>query len=106
MAYEDDNSSLDLTKFKEENATKNETSKSTVNKNKAQSLVFIPTHIENHTNMAGGKKLAYEDDKQSFEIVSQKNIETKFTFFIPFALFNGIKNGCEGFSMRNILVNS
>ena len=62
LAYEDDNSSLDLTKFKEENATKNETSKSTVNKNKAQSLVFIPTHIENHTNMAGGKKLAYEDD--------------------------------------------
>ena len=62
MAYEDDNSSLDLTKIKEENATKNETSKSTVNKNKVQSLVFIPTHIENHTNMAGGKKLAYEDD--------------------------------------------
>ena len=49
---------------------------------KAQSL-FIPTHIENHTNMAGGKKLAYEDDEKSFEIVSQKYIEEFQRTFFP-----------------------
>ena len=64
-------------------------------------LFFIPTH----TNMAGGKKLAYEDDEnshknsvpasfhlfscyqfqveQSFEIVSQKYIEEFQRTFFP-----------------------
>ena len=90
MAYEDDNSSLDLTKFKEENATKNETSKSTVNKNKAQSLVFIPTHIENHTNMAGEKKwltrMTNSHSKLCLRRISRQNSHSSFRLLCSTAL--------------------